>query len=269
MAVGRTLERWERVYSEGYDLSGHTRTVGPLSWKFNTAPFKALNANVQGVLPGNADIGLGTLQAEFDNTATTGILTLGDAGKGALRTVIVAQGIRAAPAIGDPAFVGQFRQTDFVSAIDASGSITISMPFASWDVAASSLLYADPWGILLHTNVAATAAYTSTGIDNGADSHKGGYMVYQVTSAAGAGNMTAAIKVQDSTEEVNGSYGDLLSSGTINCGTGGDTAVPCAGLVALATTATVKQFVRWQIALTTATSVTFVLAFVRGIHPNN
>jgi hypothetical protein len=225
-----------------------------------------LSAELVGTWLGQATISPGTLNGIFDTTATTGIHALMKA-PDALRNVLVAQGIRAAPAIGDPVFCGQFRQDDYTVGPGETPLIaTIKFAPASGDTGAttSAIKYSKPWGILLHTNVAATAAYTSTGIDNGEDTHKGGYMMYQVTTAAGAGYMTAAIIVQDSTEEVNGSYGTLLSSGTINCGTGGDTAVPISGVVALAPTATIKQFVRWQITLTTATSVTFVLAFVRN-----
>ena len=48
-----------------------------------------------------------------------------------------------------------------------------------------------------------------------------------------------------------------LTSGSINC------AVTQHGLVAIATTATLRRYVRWQVALGSATSVTFFLAVVR------
>ncbi len=261
MATGRTLNRYSRVYVGGYDLSGHARSIGPLGCVFAEGIDDPLNANIVGTWPGQATISPGTLNAIFDNTAITGIHALLGAPSGQ-RNLLVAQGIQAVPAIGDPTFCGQFRQDDYVTGPSETPSI-VTVKFSPSSAAAASLNYAQPWGVLLHTNVAATAAYTGTGINNGDDSHKGGFMMYQVTTAVGAGDMTATIKMQDSTEEVNGSYGDLLSSGVINCGSGG-VAVPISGVVALATTATVKQFVRWQILLGTATSVTFLLAFVRG-----
>jgi hypothetical protein len=251
----------------GYDLSGHARKIGPLSCIFQEGADDPLNASIIGTWLGQAAISPGTLNGIFDTTALTGIHALLGT-PGTQRNVLVAQGIRAVPAIGDPTFCGQFQQDDYIVGPGETPVIaTIKFsPTSGVDMGATTSLknYNQPWGILLHTNVAATAAYTGTGINNGDDSHLGGYMMYQVTTAAGAGYMTATIKVQDSTEEVNGSYGDLLSSGVINCGTGGDTAVPISGVVALAATATVKQFVRWQILLGTATSVTFVLSFVRG-----
>jgi hypothetical protein len=122
------------------------------------------------------------------------------------------------------------------------------------------LNYANPWGVLLHDNSNSTAAYAGLGVDNptaGATT-KGGWMMYQVLSAAGAGSMTATLKVQDATTNEDIEFGDLLSSGVINCLT------PISGVVALATTATIKRYVRWQLTLGTATEVTFVLAFMRG-----
>ena len=78
--------------------------------------------------------------------------------------------------------------------------------------------------------------------------------MYQVFSGDG----TASIKVQDASTNSDVSFADLLSSGSVNFST------PKSGIVALAKTATVKRYVRWQIALGTATTVTFALAFVRG-----
>jgi hypothetical protein len=77
-----------------------------------------------------------------------------------------------------------------------------------------------------------------------------------------AGNGTATLKVQDAATNTNPSFADLsgATSGSVNCAT------PSAGVVAISTTATVRQYLRWQIVFGTATTVTFALAFVRATY---
>ena len=58
-----------------------------------------------------------------------------------------------------------------------------------------------------------------------------------------------------------GSFTDLLSTGTINLGSGGVFS-RAHGFVALAYGAAVSRYVRWQISFTLATSVTLLLVFV-------
>jgi hypothetical protein len=87
-------------------------------------------------------------------------------------------------------------------------------------------------------------------------------MVYHVTAAAGTGNITGAIKVQHCST-ADGTFVDLLSTGTINLGSGGVYA-PAYGIVALANPTTVESYTRWQLVFTLATSVTFVLSFHRN-----
>ena len=84
-------------------------------------------------------------------------------------------------------------------------------------------------------------------------------MVYHVTPSSG-GAHTATIKVQDSDTDVSLDYDDLVgaTTGVITVTAGVN------GLVAISPTATVRQFVRWQIVLGTATSVTFVLSWHPG-----
>jgi hypothetical protein len=260
---GRTVPRFERKYVGGYDLSGYTVSIGDLSWVFEEGDDKPQNSAFVGKWLGNAAISPGTLSGYFDNTADVGLHAVAST-SGVARVVSVVVGIQQEPVAGDPVFCGEFDQLNYT----ATGALPVAatVQFGGWSAASLVKSYMVPWGRLLHANAPATAAYTGGGVDWGDDSSLGGFMVYHVLTAAGSGDMTAAIKVQDSVDDVNGNYGDLLSSGTINCGSGG-TAVPTSGIVALANDATVKQWTRWQIALTTATSVTFVLSFVRNYNP--
>jgi hypothetical protein len=251
--MGRTVAKHARVYVDGYDLSGYTRTIGPLSQSFAQVDCAAMIDAVLGYLPGQGNLNIGALNACFDNTATSGIHAIGSAGVGTQRTVMIPIGIRAAPAAGNPVFCGQFIQQEYSAAIDAGGSVTANLPFMGWSASADTLKYSQPWGKLLHANSAETGANTSgTAQENGlAATTKGGYAVFMLFSSTGA----VTLSVQDSVDEVNGNYGALISSGALDA-----SSTPKYALVALAKTATVKQYTRWQ----TSAAFTGAIAFVRG-----
>lgn len=253
MATGRTTLYNYRVYIDGYDMSGYSRNFGPLACTFEEGVDDAITLAVKSTLPGQASISMGTLNGLFDNTATSGLhVIMND--PGVERDVMIPVGIRGEPANNDPVFVGQFQQLGYYGEPD-NNPVYASIPFsASESATGTGLVYARPWGTLLLAKAAKTAANTATGLDQMAATALGGYMMYQVF----AGNGTATIKVQDAAVNADGSFADLLSSGSINCAT------PQSGIVALSKTATVRRYIRWQIALGTATSVTFALAFVRG-----
>jgi hypothetical protein len=243
------------VYADGYDLSGYTRSVGPLSESFAVEEDKVYGNELAAGLLGQVTISPGTLSSVFDNTATSGPHVV-MSNFPAIRSVLVAYGIRAAPALGDPAFMGTFEQTGYVATVGQE-SLAVDIPFVSAG-AQTSLLYDHAWGPLLHPLGAETAASTATGVDNpmAAATAFGGYMMYQVT----AGNGTATLSVMDGAANVDGSFTALTSSGSIDCST------PKHGIIALARTATVKRYLRFQIAFGAATTVTFVTAFVRAYH---
>lgn len=253
MATGRTTLYNYRIYIDGYDMSGYSRNFGPLACTFDEGIDDAITLSVKSTLPGQASISMGTLNGLFDNTATSGLHVIMNT-PGVERNVMIPVGIRTAPVDNDPVFVGQFRQSGYYGDPD-NNPVYASIPFsASESATGTGLVYARPWGTLLLAKAAKTAANTATGLDQMAATALGGYMMYQVF----AGNGTATIKVQDAAVNADGSFADLLSSGSINCAT------PQSGIVALSKTATVRRYIRWQIALGTATSVTFALAFVRG-----
>ena len=254
--MARTILKNSRVYIDGYELCAYTQTFGPLSWVFNATEFNPICSDIKSYMPDQCEITPTSLSGIFDNTETTGLhAALSTAG--VERTCMFNIGFGGAPEIGDPSFVGQFPQAGYI--VDPQeNTIALTIPFGGWSGEADTIAYNKPWGTLLHEHSAETGANTSgtAGEDGGGQTTKGGYMCYQVSTSDG----TVAIKVQDSTEEVNGSYGDLLTSGDINA-----SAAPVSGIVALAATATVEQYTRWQIALNTANTVTFALTFVRGV----
>ena len=259
MATGRTLNKWKRVYMDGYDMSGFGRSIGPLELKYDEADLTAhMSDTVKGYLRNHGHANCGNFNAVFDNTATTGIHALMST-PGAKRTVLVAQGIRAAPAAGDPAFGGDFEQVGYTAENDG-GAVTVSVPFSGWAVDAATLAYASPWGVLLHANGAETGANSAnSSIDNPTEgaTTKGGFFIYQVLAGAG-GDGTATLSVDDSADNSSWLALSGATSGEIVC-----TSVQ-KGIVALANTATVRRYLRWQISLNGATSVTFVCAFMRA-----
>lgn len=255
MTTGRTLKRWSRVYVDGVDLSGFASEIGPLETSFDEVELLALADGVRGVLPNTPNISVGTLNAVYDNTATSGLQAV-MGGAGVTRDVLVALGIQAAPAEGDPCFMGVWNQLGFQMV--PGGAVTATIPFGMWDIAASPD-YHKAWGTLLHESSAETGANTGTGVDSGASSTAGGWMMYHIQSVTGTGTVT--LKVQNSTEAVDGSFADITdaTSGAI-----AHTAVPASGIVQLGTTADILQFLRWQLVFDTITAATFVLGFVRG-----
>lgn len=251
MATGRTVNKFIRCYVDGYDMSGYARSVGPLVETYDEANATTYGDNVKGYLPNFATVNIGTLNTVLDNsTGASHALMQSQAS----RTVLIAIGIQAAPAEGDPAFCGVYLQKEYMTET-GDGVVTISAPFAGWAADASSLAYSKGWGVLLAPKAARTAVNSAVGVDDrGAATSRGGYMCYQLFSSNG----TVNLKVQDAATNTGGSFTDLAATGLIDA-----SSAPKHGIVALSPTATVRRYLRWQLAFGTATTATFAIAFVR------
>lgn len=247
---GRTVSKHVRVYAGGYDVSGYSREIGPLLWEFEPAEVVTFADAVKGALPNHCIVNPGTLNGVMDATATVGLHVI--ASTVARRIITVAIGDRAAPAAGVPVYCGEFNQMAYQAAGD--GIVTVTAPF-SFAVDGTTLVYPKPWGVLLHALGAETGASTATGFDNesGGATTFGGFFVYHVT----AGDGTATLSVDDSADNAAFSALGGATSGSI------DFSTRTSGLVALSRQATVRRYLRFQIALGTATTVTFVSSFVR------
>jgi len=247
-------------YADGYNLTGYGRTVGPLPWEYEEVELTAgMGDPVKGYLPGEVTIGGLTYHAVLEDTALVGShARLGN--PGSYNVVMVPFGIRAAVEIGDPVYAGRFEQLAY-RVVDDGKAVTVDAVYGQPHIT-TLLNYPKPWGLMLHELSAETAVNAGTGdsVDHGAQTTAGGYMVYQVFAAAGAGTRTATIKVQDSDTNVDGDFVDLpgATTGVIDC------INPVAGIHQCAIGETVDRWLRWQIVLGTATSVTFALSFVRG-----
>jgi hypothetical protein len=259
--AGRIRLKDYRCYVDGYDLSGYSRTIGPLEITYDEADLTAyMGDTVKGYLPNMAHANVGTLNAVFDNTATVGLHAL-MATAGVERNVLVPIGMRAAPVDGDPCFGGQFKQSAYQVTEDGGG-VTVTLPFAGWAADAATLGYSMCWGQLLHANAARTnvsGVNAGDGFDNptGGATLKGGFFLYQVLASNAAG-VTATLSVDDGTSAADADMDPLAgaTTGAIVCVAG------VHGIV-VPTTLTIRQYLRWQIAFGTATSVTWVAAFFR------
>lgn len=256
MSTGRTKQKYWRCYVDGYDLSGYSRSIGPLEVTYDEADLTAYMSDaVKGYLPNHAHINAGTLNAVFDDTATVGLHALSVTPAGTARDVMVPIGIRAAPADGDPVFCGKLVQKGY-QVTQEGGAVMASIPWSGWAANAISLMYGQPFGQLLHASAATVAVNAAAGFlsPTGAATAKGGLFMYQVF----AGNGTATLSVEDSDDWDDAVDYDLTvaTSGLINC------AVPTSGLV-VSSTLDIREGLRWQIAFTTANTVTFACAFMR------
>jgi hypothetical protein len=80
---------------------------------------------------------------------------------------------------------------------------------------------------------------------------------YHIFSSDG----TVTVKCQHASANNDGSFADLTgaTSGSVDA-----TSTPQHGLAALSTSLTVNRYLRWQISLGTATTVTFAAALIRN-----
>jgi hypothetical protein len=164
-------------------------------------------------------------------------------------------GANAAPVVGCPVFAHKFAQSEYKA--NGEGIIGVNVNFAN--AAYSGPTNYPPFGLLLHASGAETAANTGLAtIDNGAESTAGGVFAYQLLSSDG----TCTLSVDDAeANTVNGDFSALsgATSGSITAAVS-----PKSGFIQLATTATVRRYLRFQFAKGTCNTATFVTAFIRG-----
>lgn len=250
----RTHNKHVRAYMNGVDVSGFTRSVGSLDWTFGAEPDAAVTDEIKNILIGQGDIQAGGYSAFLDNDAA-GLFTLASAGTQTIN-YMVAIGASAAPVAGDPVFAWKFEQTSY-AVEQGAGFVAVSVPFGGASYA-STLAYKKPWGVLLHAKATETDVNSAIGIDdNSASSALGGIFVYHLHSSDG----TVTIKAQDAATNLNASFADITgaTSGSVDA-----TTTPQSGMIALAKTATIRRYLRWQIVLGSATGATFTCAFIRN-----
>ena len=258
MATGRTLAEFQKVYIDGYDLSCYLFDTGERGLEYPEFGSVAFCDAIPGVLVGKPNVKIGPLLGVFDNTPTSGLHVLSDAAQGTLRHVMISQGVRAAPAIGDDCFCLPCYQMGYHSI--GGGVVTCRTDLSQPDVA-SAMLYDELWGKALHLMTAVTDANSSNddAVNNGAATTAGGWLMYHINAVTG-GAGTVTISVDDS---ANGT--DWLALSGATSGAIAYNAVPTSGIIQLGVTATVRQYLRWQYAEASgASGATFAAAFIRG-----
>lgn len=258
MTRGRSLVDYERLYIDGYDMSSYTVDPGERGIEYPEMGGAVCLADaIKGVIEGQPQVSFGPVNGVFDNTATSGLHVLANAAQGTRRYILHTRGVQAVPAIGDDAFCFVGMQSSYKAA-NADNTAVANMVF-QYD-ATAGLSYIQHFGALLHAYGSETGANSAnTNADAGAASTKGGWLMYQIRSITGSGTVT--ISTDDSST---GTSGWAALSGATS-GAIATASAPVAGFVQLATNATVKQYLRWQIAFGgSATACTFVLAFMRG-----
>ena len=246
---------YTRFYINGYDLSGYAINTGDFGFEHDTAKVAAYSDAVKNVSLGMTSIKLGPVNAFLAPSATVGLHELMKSGA-VDSDVMIAMGTDNEPVVGQPVFAWRMQQTSYkATGADIVGA-NIEFGGAAYDTVKG---YWNPNGLLVHAKGAETAPNTAVAtIDYGAQQTKGGVFAYQMFSSNG----TATLKLQDASTNSNGSFADLsgATSGSIDAST-----TPKSGFVALSVTATINRYLRWQIALGTATTCTFACAFLLGV----
>lgn len=249
----RTHNKNIRIYCNGVDLSGYSRSVGELAWTFGVSPDAAITDECKNIIIGQADIQVSQINAFLDND-TSGLFANRAQG---LRNLMVAVGVGAAPVAGNPFFAWKFEDVGY-NATPGEGFVTATLPLGGASFA-STLTYKKPWGALLHAKGAETGANTGTGIDDfGASPPSlGGIFVYHLFTSDNAVTLTA----EEADTNENASFAAITgaTSGSINAAV-----TPQSGMIAIATNYAVKRYLRWQINMGSATTATFVCGFIRN-----
>jgi hypothetical protein len=250
---------------DGYDLSGYVRDAGTLGFAAEAVPDACLTDAVKNALVGQSTITCGPLNAVLDNDGSTYPAGLWSTFKGAgtAHIVSVAIGTLAAPAQGDPCFSWTLDETAF-NLNEGNGFVSINLGLEA--AALITSLYNDPFGHVLHPKGAETAANSGNNtIDMGATGQTdlGGIFTYHLFTASGGGGAGTVTLSMDGSADGSTSWAAVSGATSGALVTQVSTTVPQAGMIQLASTAAVRKFLRWQIALATQTSATFFSSFTR------
>jgi hypothetical protein len=251
----RTHKRFTRIWVDGFDMSPTIKDAGSHGIAWDAPAAAAYADQIYNTSHGFSSIVAGPYQSFFDNTATYGFHTVFKDDPTAGRTVMVAYGNLVEPTSGSTMFMGKFEQSAYLA---AEGDTWVASTLALSNSFQGALQYAKCFGSLLHGKTAETAVNTAVGIDDrGAATTLGGLFGYMLFSSNG----TVTLKGQDAATNTNPSFADIsgATSGVIDASSS-----PKFGIISLANTATIRRYLRWQLAFGTATTATFAIGLVRG-----
>lgn len=261
----RTNKKWMRIYVDGYDLSGYLRDAGTLGFAAEAIPDACITDAVKNVLVGQTTVTGGPLNAVLDADPTTYPAGFWNTFKGAgtAHNVSVAIGTLAAPIQGDGVFSWTLNETAF-TLNEGNGFVSINLGLESAYLSTS--LYNDPWGYVLHPRGAETGADSANNViymGSIAQTDLGGIFIYHLLTASGGGGAGTATISMEGSADGSTSWAAVTGATSPALVTGNTVTVPQSGLVRLDATAAVMRYLRWQLALVTATSATFFAAFIR------
>lgn len=201
MATGKTNSRWYRLVHGGVDLSGDARTVGSFGETYAETDVTGWSDGVINFTLGSPTCSIEGFQAVFNNTAVTGSHTLLSTLPDSYASMFI--GIRAAPAVGDPAFsipsqgnsyhVLGDAMIAYESKITQTGTLGVSGLFRGF-------------GVALATGASLAATTNGTSVNNLASSANGALGYLHITASSGG---TWAIKIQDSPDDA--AWADLIT----------------------------------------------------------
>ena len=245
-----------RFYINGYDGSGSIPTLGTWGVSYDTTPQAALSDEIKSIVKGFGAFQAGPVNTFLAPGISNDLHALFSAGD--YFNISAIFGTTGGPVVGDP-MVAMTMEQGAYNATPGEGffGANIAFPTAS---PRGSLAYSACWGNLVHPKGAETAANTAvtTLDDRGAATTNGGLFVYHLFSSDG----TVTLSLDDSATNANNAAFAALSGAT--SGSIDASVTPKSGIIALSNTATIRRYVRWQIALGTATTCLFSCSLIRG-----
>lgn len=251
----RINPKYTRVYGNGYDLSCIASNIGTVGFTSDAPNVAAYCDEVMNTVLGQKNIVAGPINGFMSPSATTGFHELLSGGN-TIVDLMIAFGDTGLPEVGDPVFAWKMQQAGYMS--ESSGVVAVNVTLSN-SANTAPITYDNPFGFLAHANGAETDVNTGVAvIDAGASTTKGGVFVYQLLSSDG----TVTLSLDEASTNTNPNFAALsgATSGSIDA-----SVTPKSGFVSLSKTATVKRYIRWQLAFGTATTATFVCAFLRSV----
>jgi hypothetical protein len=185
--TGKTHPRYLRLLANGYNLSGDMRAVSSFGTEFAQADATGWSDGTLQYLAGRANVMLDGFTAIFNNTPTATGPTAAGAHQvlsiGGSFYVSLHIGIRAVPAIGNPAFAAVFEQVGYNVNGEGDEPVMLNATFGGSAVLPSSVYV---WGVTLAAGTELSSTTTNGSVDNGAPSANGYIAFLHVPQTTGA-----------------------------------------------------------------------------------
>jgi len=234
------LERYARIYTGGYDLSGDARSLGSLDNLSDEVDMTGWANAIKNYLAGQRTVGVRDFKALLnDNAGSFDALADED-----LLDVSLFFGSGAEPVVGDVAYIlAGAKMAEAEGFEGGAGAITASF------LAASGEENGNPFGVVLYPKTAVSSTATGASVNNGAASTGGWHANLHIT-AVSSGVFSFAIE-----HSTDGTTWANLSTFTL---TGN-----AIGSEHISGTGTANRYVRFK-ATRTSGSATVAVAFARN-----